>query len=62
MEPVARPGVVKYECPEQTYHHENMHMHNGNFKSDGFFNMQVASVSRFRLERFRIVTYFFYQQ
>ncbi|KAF9812799.1 hypothetical protein SFRURICE_003398 [Spodoptera frugiperda] len=28
LDPVGRPGVVKYECPEQTYHHENMHMHN----------------------------------
>ncbi|XP_072946826.1 segmentation protein cap'n'collar-like isoform X5 [Epargyreus clarus] len=25
--PARPPGVVKYEC-EQTYHHENMHMHN----------------------------------
>ncbi|KAM3956086.1 uncharacterized protein ACR2FA_009976 isoform 2-T7 [Aphomia sociella] len=24
-------GVVKYECPEQAYHHENMHMHNVEF-------------------------------
>ncbi|XP_059054967.1 endoplasmic reticulum membrane sensor NFE2L1-like isoform X2 [Achroia grisella] len=24
-------GVVKYECPEQTYHHDNMHMHNVEF-------------------------------
>ncbi|CAB3252176.1 unnamed protein product [Arctia plantaginis] len=31
MEPVARPGVVKYECPEQTYHHDNIHMHNVEF-------------------------------
>lgn len=31
MEPVPRPGVVKYECPEQAYHHENMHMHNVEF-------------------------------
>nr|WKF20670.1 CncC [Cnaphalocrocis medinalis] len=31
LEPVARPAppVVKYECPEQAYHHEQMHMHNG---------------------------------
>nr|XP_049695666.1 segmentation protein cap'n'collar isoform X2 [Helicoverpa armigera] len=28
LDPVGRPSVVKYECPEQTYHHENMHMHN----------------------------------
>ncbi|XP_061726983.1 segmentation protein cap'n'collar-like isoform X2 [Cydia pomonella] len=26
-----RPAVVKYECPEQTYTHENMHMHNVEF-------------------------------
>ncbi|XP_052748072.1 segmentation protein cap'n'collar isoform X1 [Galleria mellonella] len=24
-------GVVKYECPEQAYHHDNMHMHNVEF-------------------------------
>ncbi|XP_075989736.1 uncharacterized protein LOC142985437 isoform X3 [Anticarsia gemmatalis] len=28
LDPVARPGVVKYECPEQAYQHDNMHMHN----------------------------------
>ncbi|XP_048002661.1 segmentation protein cap'n'collar-like isoform X2 [Leguminivora glycinivorella] len=26
-----RPAVVKYECPEQAYTHENMHMHNVEF-------------------------------
>ncbi|KAJ0169330.1 hypothetical protein K1T71_015214 [Dendrolimus kikuchii] len=27
--PTTRPGVVKYECPEQTYHHDSIqHMHN----------------------------------
>ncbi|XP_063392015.1 segmentation protein cap'n'collar-like [Cydia fagiglandana] len=26
-----RPAVVKYECPEQAYAHENMHMHNVEF-------------------------------
>nr|XP_049695667.1 segmentation protein cap'n'collar isoform X3 [Helicoverpa armigera] len=31
LDPVGRPSVVKYECPEQTYHHENMHMHNVEF-------------------------------
>ncbi|XP_060808167.1 endoplasmic reticulum membrane sensor NFE2L1 isoform X1 [Amyelois transitella] len=36
LEPLARPnpapGVVKYEpCPEQSYHHDNMHMHNVDF-------------------------------
>ncbi|XP_026748104.1 segmentation protein cap'n'collar-like isoform X2 [Trichoplusia ni] len=31
LDPVGRPGVVKYECPEQTYHHENMHMQNVEF-------------------------------
>lgn len=30
MEPVQtqRPTPVKYECPEQAYHHEGLHMHN----------------------------------
>lgn len=27
--PTTRPGVVKYECPEQSYHHDSMqHIHN----------------------------------
>ncbi|XP_068627337.1 segmentation protein cap'n'collar-like isoform X2 [Battus philenor] len=31
LEPMARaPGVVKYECPEQTYHHD-LHMHSVDF-------------------------------
>ncbi|XP_028169410.1 segmentation protein cap'n'collar-like isoform X2 [Ostrinia furnacalis] len=28
LEPRPAP-VVKYECPEQAYHHDNMHVHNG---------------------------------
>ncbi|XP_037297718.1 segmentation protein cap'n'collar isoform X2 [Manduca sexta] len=33
MEPVPapRPAPVKYECPEQAYHHDNLHMHNAEF-------------------------------
>ncbi|CAH2064622.1 unnamed protein product, partial [Iphiclides podalirius] len=34
LEPLSRgPGVVKYECPEQTYHHDALHMHNVDFNA-----------------------------
>ncbi|CAK1592065.1 unnamed protein product [Parnassius mnemosyne] len=34
MEPLPRaPGVVKYECTEQTYHHDALHMHNVDYNA-----------------------------